>query len=51
MATKDLLEVTVENTKEELLAEIRPIGRAVDKDSIAIIDHERRIHRLEKQMA
>ena len=29
--------------KEEILTEVRAIGRAVDKDALAVIDHERRI--------
>lgn len=55
MATKDFVEITVEKAvkqaKEDLLAEIRPIGRAVDKDALTIVNHERRITRLERQMA
>ena len=44
-ATKDdLVEL-----KEELLAEIRPIARAVDKDAHTLLRHEKRITRLEKQ--
>lgn len=45
MATKDdLIRV-----KEELLDEIRPIRKAQDKDAVTIINHERRIVRLEQR--
>jgi len=37
--------------EERIMAEIRPIGRAVDKDAVTVIDHERRIHNLEMQAA
>ena len=36
--------------KEELLSEIRPIARAVDKDALTLIKHEKRITRIEKHM-
>lgn len=51
LRTKYATKADLADMKEELLAEIRPIGRAVDKDALSIIDHERRIHRLETQMA
>ncbi len=46
-ATKDdLFEL-----EERLTFEIRAISKAVDKDATSIIDHERRITRLEKRFA
>lgn len=45
MATKDDLV----RVKEELLDEIRPIRKAQDKDAVTIINHERRILRLEQR--
>ena len=51
MVTKDDLKTTLNDFKEEILAEIRPIGRAVDTDARTIINHESRISRVEKQLA
>lgn len=46
-ATKgDFLEL-----KEELKTEIRAISKAVDKDAETIVDHEKRITRVEKKLA
>ena len=39
----------LEKVKQEILEEIRPIAKAVDKDAITIIRHERRIARLEQR--
>jgi hypothetical protein len=50
MATKDFVKMTVEESTEGLVAEIRAIGRAVDKDALTIISHERRITHIERQM-
>lgn len=47
MATK----VELEDFKEEILEEIRPIARAVDKDAVTILDHEKRLKRLELKKA
>ncbi len=41
----------LEKVKEELLEEIRPIGKAVDKDAVTIVNHERRITRVEKHLS
>ena len=41
----------LEEMKEEILTEVRAIGRAVDKDALAVINHERRIVRMERQLA
>lgn len=46
-ATKDDLY----DLEERLTREIRAISRAVDKDAETIVDHERRIGTLEKQIA
>lgn len=42
------IRATVDEAKEELLDEIRPIARAVDKDAVMLLNHERRIARIEK---
>lgn len=47
MATKDDLA----DVKEDILKEIRPIARAVDKDAVTILSHEKRITALEKKAA
>ena len=47
MATKDY----VDAVKEELLGEIRPIARAVDKDAVTIIRHEQSIGQIKKHLA
>ena len=44
-ATKDDLE----KVKNEILKEIRPISKAVDKDAVTIINHESRLARLEQR--
>ncbi len=51
VATKDFVKMTVEKSTEGLVAEIRAIGRAVDKDALTIISHEHRITHLERQVA
>ena len=53
MATKDDLRnyatrTDLEKFKEEILDEIRPIAKVVDKDAVTVINHERRIARLEQ---
>jgi len=50
MRTNYIKRGDIEAMEERLLAEIRPIGRAIDKDAVTIISHERRIHRLERHM-
>ena len=57
-ATKDHVEEVVErivekkvgDAKEEILSELRPIARAVDKDAVTVVDHGRRIIRVEKHL-
>ena len=44
MATK----ADLEDVKEEIMAEIRPLSRALDQNSERIINHERRITKLEE---
>jgi hypothetical protein len=44
--TVDLMDM-----EERLTTEIRAIGRAVDKDALTIISHERRITYIERQVA
>ncbi|MEK7107182.1 MAG: hypothetical protein AAB899_03275 [Patescibacteria group bacterium] len=47
MATKGQLD----KVKHELLGEMRVIGKAVDKDALAIVNLEKRVVRIEKQLA
>jgi len=47
MATKGQLE----KVKHELLCEMRVIGKAVDKDALTIVNLEKRVVRIEKQLA
>ena len=42
------MELKIDDLREELLSEIRPIAKAVDKDAKTIIDHEKRITRVER---
>jgi len=48
---REIVETAVEDAKEGILAEIRPISRAQDVDSLTIINHERRIVGMERQLA
>lgn len=41
----------IDKVENKLLQEIRAIGKAVDKDAVTIIDHEKRITRVEKQLS
>ena len=47
LATKSELE----KVKEDILEELRPIGKAVDKDAVTIVNHERRIARIEERLS
>ena len=54
MATKDDLtsyatKNDIEKVKEDILEEIRPIAKAVDKDAEIVIDHGKRIVALERK--
>jgi|GEM_PF-4928184 len=40
----------IEDAKEELLGEMRPIARAVDTDAVNLVDHERRIRKIEHKI-
>ncbi|HEY4513914.1 MAG TPA: hypothetical protein VJH69_01170 [Candidatus Paceibacterota bacterium] len=54
MATKANLDYTrnkLEDRINEVKLDIRALGRAVDKDSLAVLDFEKRIVRLEKREA
>ena len=46
-ATKDDLQTV----KEEILDAIHPTEKAVDKDAVTIVDHGRRISRIEKHLS
>ena len=50
-ALKSGVESKTEAAKEDILKEIRPIARAVDKDSETIIKHGGRITRIEKHLS
>lgn len=53
MATKDELERVknnLERVKAEILEVIEPIGKAVDKDAVSIVNHEKRISVLERRV-
>jgi len=41
----------VEEAKDEIMEVLHPIQRAVDKDALMVVDHERRIARVEKQVS
>ncbi|RJQ35223.1 hypothetical protein C4568_01225 [Candidatus Parcubacteria bacterium] len=47
MATKDY----VDQKTGEVIREVRAISKAVDKDAVTIINHEKRITRIEKRFA
>lgn len=54
MATKDNLDYMRNKLEErisEVRLEVRALGRAVDKDSLAVLDFEKRIARIEKRFA
>jgi hypothetical protein len=42
---------SLEDTVEEMNETLQGVARAVDKDAVAILDHERRIRHLEKAAA
>ncbi|OGG45536.1 hypothetical protein A2673_00810 [Candidatus Kaiserbacteria bacterium RIFCSPHIGHO2_01_FULL_50_13] len=54
-ATKEdvraIVDKAVDDAKDELMAEIRPMARAVDKDAITTVNHEKPILRIEKHLA
>lgn len=55
LATKDdvrfIVDGAVDKAKTELLVEIRPIAKAVDKDAVTAVNHEKRITRIERHLA
>jgi archaellum component FlaC len=56
MATKEDLKdfatkADLERFKEDILEEIRPITKAVDKDAVTLVNHEKRIISLERKTA
>jgi chromosome segregation ATPase len=40
----------LESGQEEILEKLNPLSRAYDKDAVTIVDHGRRIARLERQV-
>ena len=54
MATKDNLDYMrnkIEERIDEVRLEVRALGRSTDKDSLAVLDFEKRIARIEKREA
>ena len=58
MATKgdlqrleDKVSEEISKAKEDVLKEIRPVSKAVDKDAVTIVDHERRITKVETRLS
>jgi len=49
-AMPETMQDMINGAKEELMEEIRPITRAVDKDAEMLIGHEKRITRIESQL-
>jgi len=47
---REIVEFAVTRAKEDILAEIRPMSRAQDKDAVTIVNHERRITRIEQEL-
>lgn len=45
------LESMIDAAKEELLQEMRPMSRALDKDAVTLINHEKRITKVERHLA
>lgn len=41
----------VEAAKEEILKEVRPIAKAIDKDAVTIVEHEKRLTRIGAHLA
>ena len=50
MVTKADVRSIVDKAKEELLSEIRPIARAVDKDAVTLINYEKCITKIERHL-
>lgn len=48
---KTSVEGKIESAKEDILKEIPPIARAVDKDAETIIKHEKSITRVERHLS
>lgn len=49
--TRDELRSVVDGAKEDILEELRPIARAQDKDTETLLAQDKRITRIEKQLA
>ena len=45
------IENSVETAKEEILKEVRPIAKAVDKDALTIVKYDKRITRIESHLS
>ena len=45
-----IVDGVVEEAKEEILGEVRPIAKAVDKDAVMVVSHEKRIMKIEKHL-
>jgi hypothetical protein len=49
-ATKSEVHSIVDTATEKILDELRPIARAVDKDAVTILNHEKRITKIERRL-
>ncbi|MDO8561629.1 MAG: hypothetical protein Q7S05_02260 [bacterium] len=54
-ATKDdvraIVDGVVEKAKREILDVVRPLAKAVDKDAVTVVNHEKRIIKIERHLA
>jgi len=49
IVTKQDVQSLVDSAKDDVLEEIRPIAHAIDKDSVTVVSHEKRIIVLERK--
>ena len=50
IVTKQDVQSLVDSAKDDVLEEIRPIAHAIDKDSVTVVSHEKRIIVLERKV-
>ena len=50
IVTKQDVQSLVDSAKDDVLEEIRPIAHAIDKDSVTVVSHEKRITVLERKV-
>ena len=51
LPTKNYVQRVVEDAKKEVLKEVRMISKAVDKDAVTVVKHEKRITRIESHLS